>query len=200
MSKLTFIFIGPSGCGKGTQAGLLMDYLKQTGQTSVATPLLYIETGSKFRDYIAGTGHSSRLSKEAMERSDRQPDFLAVWIWSSQLIDNVMGDEHIILDGTPRSLVEAQILDTAIKFYQREKVHVIYLAVSNDWSKQRLMGRGRADDQSLTDIDKRLAWFEKDVRPAVEYFAKNPDYHFHHINGEQAIDQVHQEIMKALNL
>lgn len=200
MDKHTFIFIGRSGCGKGTQAELLMDYLKQSGQTSATAPMLYIETGDKFRDYIAGTSHSSRLSKEIMDKSDRQPDFLAVWVWSNQLVDNVMGDEHIILDGTPRSLLEAQVLDTALKFYQRGPVQVIYLDVSNEWSKQRLLARGRADDQTNGDIAKRLAWFETDVKPAVEFFATNPDYHFVKVNGEQTIEEVHQELMGKLEL
>lgn len=197
---LTFVFIGRSGCGKGTQAALLMDELKNKSLISDQNPLFYIETGDKFRDFIAKTSHSSRLAKNIMDASERQPDFLAIWMWSDLLVTNLMGDENIIFDGTPRSLNEAMALDTALNFYQRSNVQVIYLNVSNDWSKARMAERGRTDDQKAGDIDKRLAWFETDVKPAVDYYAKNQAYHFVEVNGEQTIEEVHAELMSKLAL
>lgn len=199
-SLQTFIFIGRSGCGKGTQVGLLMDYLKKTGLSSEQNSVLHIETGQKFRELIAGDNCSSHLSKKIMAEGARQPDFLAVWIWSNLLMDNFTGNEHLIFDGAPRSSIEAQILDTAIKFYQRGNVHVIYLDVSNDWAKQRLMARGRADDKNLSEIDKRLAWFETDVKLAVKYYETNPAYHFVKVNGEQTIEKVHENLMAGLGI
>ena len=196
----TFIFIGRSGCGKGTQAELLIAQLKEKGYVSDANPLFYIETGNKFRDFISKTSHSSRLAKEVMDRSERQPDFLAVWMWSDLLVTNLMGDEHIIFDGTPRSLSEATVLDTALRFYGRANPTVIYLDVSNDWSRERLMARGRADDKTAGDIAKRLAWFESDVQPAIDFYANNPAYHFVKVNGEQPIEAVHEAIMAELKI
>jgi adenylate kinase family enzyme len=196
----TFIFIGRSGCGKGTQAELLIEQLRQKGAVSDAHPLFYIETGNKFRDFIAKTSHSSRLAKEVMDRSERQPDFLAVWMWADLLVTNLMGDEVIIFDGTPRSLGEAKVLDTALRFYERAEPVVIYLDVSNDWSKQRLSSRGRADDQTAGDIEKRLNWFESDVKPAIEFYEHNPDYRFVRVNGEQSVEQVQAELMAKIDL
>ena len=200
MNKKTFIFIGRSGCGKGTQAELLIEELKKRGDVSDNNPMCYIETGVRFRDLISKTSHSSRLAKEIMERSERQPDFLAVWTWSDILVTNLMGDENIIFDGTPRSLNEANVLDSAIKFYKREKTKVIYLDVSNEWSKQRMVERGRADDKSKGDIEKRLAWFEKDVMPAVKFYEDNPDYDLIRVNGEQTIEEVKKEMLGKLDL
>ena len=200
MNKQTFIFIGRSGCGKGTQAELLIEELKQKGYTTDQNPMFYIETGDKFRDFISKTSRSSRLAKEIMDRSERQPDFLAIWMWSDLLVTNLMGDENIIFDGTPRSLNEAMALNTALKFFQREDVKVIYLDVSNDWSKKRMLERGRADDKTNGDIDKRLAWFEADVLPAVKYYEESAGYEFIKVNGEQTIEQVHTDLMSALNL
>jgi adenylate kinase family enzyme len=200
MDKLyTFIFIGRSGCGKGTQASLLIEELKREGKVSDKNPLFYIETGNKFRDFIAKTSHSSRQAKEVMDRSERQPDFLAVWMWADLLVTNLMGDEQLIFDGTPRSLGEAKVLDTALRFYGRQKPTVVYLDVSNDWSRERLAARGRSDDKAAGDIEKRLAWFESDVKPAIEFFEQNPDYEFIRVNGEQTIEEVHKELMEALN-
>lgn len=194
----TFIFIGRSGCGKGTQADLLIEALKKKEVISATNPIFYIETGDKFRDFISKTSHSSRLAKEIMDRSERQPDFLAIWMWSDLLVTNLMGDENIIFDGTPRSLNEAMALNTALKFFKRNNVKVIYLDVSNDWSKQRMIERGRADDKTNGDIDKRLAWFEADVLPAVKYYESNPDYEFIRVNGEQTIEEVQTELLGKL--
>ncbi len=197
----TFIFIGRSGCGKGTQAKLLIEALKKSVPAASTTPLLYIETGDKFRNFVAQTSHSSRLARRVMDRSERQPDFLAVWMWSHVLIENLMGDEHIVFDGTPRSLNEAKALDTAMGFYGREPIDVIYLDVSNDWSKVRMGERARHDDQKKGDMEKRLAWFETDVKPAVDYYQAEPTgYRFHQINGEQTIEEVHQAIVSSLSL
>jgi len=162
--------------------------------------MFYIETGNKFRDFIAKTSHSSRIAKEVMDRAERQPDFLAVWMWSDLLVTNLMGDENLIFDGTPRSLLETQILDTAIKFYQRQNPTVVYLDVSNDWSKTRMKERGRLDDKTAGDMEKRLAWFESDVLPAVNFYEQNPNYKFVKVNGEQSIEAVHAELLGKLEL
>jgi len=196
----TFIFIGRSGCGKGTQAELLITDLKEKGYISEKNPICYIETGNKFRDLVSKTGHSSRLAKEIMDRSERQPDFLAVWTWSDLLVTSLMGDEQIIFDGTPRSLAEAQVLDTAIKFYKRQNPVVVYLDVSNEWSKTRMKERGRLDDKTAGDIEKRLAWFESDVLPAVNFYEQNPNYKFVKVNGEQTIEAVHAELLGKLEI
>ncbi|MCX6713364.1 MAG: nucleoside monophosphate kinase [Candidatus Vogelbacteria bacterium] len=198
-SLQTYIFIGRSGCGKGTQAELLIAKLKEQGAISDQNPLLYIETGDKFRTFVSKTSHSSRLAKEVMNRSERQPDFLAVWMWSHILVESLMGDEQIIFDGTPRSLPEAQILDTAIKFYGRVKPAVIYLDVSNDWSTKRLVERGR-DKVLDSNIAKRLAWFESDVLPAIKFYENNPDYNFVKVKGEQSIEEVQAEIMEKVGV
>ena len=57
--KQTFIFIGRSGSGKGTQAGLLQKYIQKHDST---TPLVYLESGHLFRDFIQEDSCASRLS------------------------------------------------------------------------------------------------------------------------------------------
>lgn len=196
-NKKTFIFIGRSGCGKGTQAKLLAEWLKESGQITEDSPLLYMETGDRFREFISGTSHSSRLAKTIMEQGDRQPDFLAVWMWSHLLVENIMGDEHIIFDGTPRSLLEAKALDTAMTFYDRKEIYVIHLSVSRQISEERMISRKRADD-NVEDIKKRLDWFDKDVAPVLDYYRDNPNYKYLEINGEQTIEKIKDDIQQAL--
>jgi adenylate kinase family enzyme len=189
----TVIFIGRSGCGKGTQAALLMDFVH--ARDTYKRPILHIETGERFRQFIRGQSYSSKLSNEIYADDRRQPNFLGAYMWSSMLIEELDEDMHIFFDGVGRSRPEAELLTTALEFYKREKPTVVYLDVSRRWSEEKLLKRGRFDDANLAKIDARLDWFDTDVLPAVEYFKTHPLYTFLSINGEQTIEQVHRDII-----
>lgn len=197
MNPETFIFIGRSGCGKGTQAALLRAHLEKRDP---ARKVFYLESGARFREFIKGTTYTHSLSREIYEKAARQPDFLAVHLWGHIFIEEMKGGEHIIIDGTPRSLYEAQMLDTAMDFYKREKPFVIFVDVSKEWSRARLAGRGREDDIAGDEVERRLAWFDKDVMPAVSFYGGREDYTLITVNGEQTVEQVHDEIMLKLGI
>lgn len=193
MTPQTFIFIGRSGCGKGTQVALLQKYLKEKDPN---VGIIHLETGSKFREFIAGKGYSNKLAGEIYKKGERQPDFLAVRFWANLLVDTIKADEHIFFDGICRSLVEAKVFSTITEFYNR-KVTVVYINVSRKWSTDRLLARGR-DDDDKQGIEKRLDWFESDTYPAIEYFKSDDRYLFLDINGEQHIESVHKELISKL--
>lgn len=196
MNPQTFIFFGSSGAGKGTQAKLLIEYLKTVDKERQA---LYIETGERFREFITEASFTAVHTKEIIDAGGLLPEFLPIWIWSEYFVRHVSGDEHLILDGLSRRAQEAPILDSAMKFYGRHKPFVISMEVSRKWAKERLIGRGRGDD-TTADIEPRLDWFEKNVIPAMEYFKNNPGYEFITINGEQTIPEVHVEILQKTGL
>ena len=200
MNDLTaYILIGRSGCGKGTQAKALIDDLTQTNNkiNSKEENILYTETGQYFRDFIISDGYSSRLSKDLMTKSKPQPAFMAIWIWARVLVDKLKENDHVIFDGTPRSLIEAKALDTALDFYNFKKRVVIYLDVSRQWSEKKLLLRGRSDDHA-EDIKARLDWFDRDVSPVLAFYKNATNYHYLTINGEQSIESVHLDIKKDL--
>ena len=153
MELQTFIFIGRSGCGKGTQVTLLQEYIRKQDQMRY---VFYIETGERFRQFIKEHSLSSRLAAGIYKTGDRQPDFIAVWMWSHLLVERMTGEEHVIFDGTPRSLQEAQIVDTAITFYNRQRPHVR----ETPWRVQRIPGRSsqarRAAFVKATEFDGAL--------------------------------------------
>lgn len=195
MNLHTVIFIGRSGCGKGTQAALLRERIHRLDEAK--RPILYVETGEHFRRFIRQAGLSSKLSREAYERDERQPDFLAAWMWADLLIRELEPDMHLVFDGAPRARAEAELLTTALSFYGRERPTVIHLDVSRKWSEEKLLARGRSDDRTLAKIDKRLDWFDRDVVPAMDYFRANPYYRFVEVNGEQTVPEVHRDIVAA---
>jgi adenylate kinase family enzyme len=135
------------------------------------------------------------LAAEIYKTGSRQPDFIAVWMWSHLLVERMTGEEHLIFDGTPRSLQEAQIIDTAIDFYSRLRPHVIYLKISRETSKARMIARRRMDDINAAEIERRLNWFESDVLPAVEYFRKYSKYNFIELDGDQSVEAVQRELL-----
>jgi len=191
----TVIFVGRSGCGKGTQADLFKNRIHQTDEDK--NHILYVETGEHFRKFIRGDNFSSELSRKIYENDERQPNFIACWMWANVLIDELDEGMHLVFDGAPRARPEAEILTTALNFYHRENPVVVYLNVSREWSEERLLARGRSDDKTLAKITKRLNWFDKDVMPAIEYFRKDSFYRFLEINGEQSIEKVHADIVSA---
>ena len=193
MEKKAYIFIGRSGCGKGTQVDLLEKLSKESGVSS-----LRLETGKYFRDFIIRPNITHTLSKTIYEAGGLQPEFLTVHIWSTEFVENYHGQDVLFIDGTPRKLHEAQVLNTALDFYGFTKRIVVHLDVSREWSKERLLARGRRDDNA-DDIERRLNWFETDVQPAIDYYKNNPKYTYLQINGERPIDEIHADIVARIS-
>jgi len=194
MSPKTVIFIGPSGSGKTTQANLLIEYIKknQKGES-----IYSLETGKEFREFIKENKYSNRMANEIYNVGKRLPDFLAVYIWSHLFVENIKGQEHILIDGTPRSLNEAIIFDTALEFYDKKPAFVVFLDSKRQSCFARLFSRGRTDDKKEK-IEKRLDWYKRDVFPAVKYYKKNPDYIFIKINGDKAMEEISAEIIEKI--
>ena len=189
-----FLLIGRSGCGKGTQAKLLIKYLKDNnlGET------LYVYTGERLRNFAEKEENfAARLAKSKMKDGDLLPSFLAVWLWSGALIEGIDENNIVIMDGSPRTLLEALMTDDAMEFYGRSNVVPIFLETSEEWSTQRMLGRGRSDD-NLKSIKKRMAYFEKDVAPVIDYYEKESKHKLIKVNGEQSVEDVHREILEKV--
>jgi adenylate kinase len=195
MEQLTFMFYGCSGSGKGTQAALLMEYLKKEDPKG---KILYIQTGQKFRDFAKLDYYTSRRTADVINSGHLMPAFLPIWIWTDFLIKNLDENDHIIFDGLVRRADEAPIFDGAMKFYARKKPYIILLNVSEKWATERLLERRRSDDKT-EEIKKRIDWYRTDVVPTLDFFKNNDYYTFLEINGEQTIEQVHEEIIKKID-
>ena len=193
MHPQAFIFFGSSGSGKGTQAKLLTEYLKET--TNRGT--LYIETGEKFREFKEKENLTSLLVKDIMDHGKLIPEFLPIWIWTDFIIKHFSGNEHLILDGLCRRVDEAPVLTSALKFYGFKNPCVIFLGLTEKVAYERMKGRQRKDDTDEY-INSRLAWFQKEVIPAMNYLKNNSYYTFLDINGEQSIEDVHNEIISKI--
>lgn len=196
MSPKTFVLVGRSGAGKGTQARLLSEYIKKND--TAALPLFYIETGDRFRKFIATDGYTNSLALDYSKVGRLQPDFLAIWNWADLMVNNLKKEMHLVIDGTPRSLPEAEVLDTAFAFYERKNPIVIYINVGADWSREHMKKRGRQDDTHSEYIENRITWFDEKVMPAIEYYKYSEAHSFIEIKGEQTLEKVRDDIIEAI--
>jgi adenylate kinase family enzyme len=192
MNSKAFVFFGRSGCGKGTQAKLLMEFLKSKNRE-----VIYTETGSKFREFIKSENYSGKLAGDILREGALIPVFLPIWIWTDILIKNFSGTQDLVLDGVCRRFEESVALDSAFDFYKIEKPNIILMNVSEKWSFARMTERQRADD-TPEKIQNRLDWYKKDVVPSFEYFKNKDRFNFVEINGEQSVEDVHKEIINKL--
>lgn len=196
MKDDTYIFISRSGGGKGTQVALLEQYIADNDLGEV----FHLEAGDRFRNFFKQNTYTSNLAKDITNHGGLQPSFLAVWAWGGELIEGLKKDQILVIDGNPRKIEEAHLLDEAFDFYERGKVKVVYIDVSKDWAIERMTERKRADDKDFESRKKRLDWFETDVKKVLKFFEVNDKYEVIKINGEQEIDEVHREILTKLNI
>jgi adenylate kinase len=195
MQEYTIIFIGKSGCGKGTQIKKLIELFNQRGEHSIE----HLEAGQTLRDFINSGTYTSKLAQTNNTQGHLQPVFLAVWAWVNKMIETYSGQKVIILDGAPRKLGEAYVLDEMFDFYNRKNKYIIHIDISDTWANARLTERSRGDD-TPEGIARRLDWFNTNSPEILDFFQKKNSYTILKINGEQDIEGVFQEICKGLNL
>ena len=193
MDKQFFIIIGRSGAGKGVQAKLLQSYLESQGCKKV----IHTTTGGGFREFITQDNYVASLARDCNEKGTLQPEFLAVWNWVNIFINSLSADDSVILDGAPRKSFEVKVLHSAITFFGFTKPIVIHLDVSEGTARAHMVERSRADDEA-EGISMRLGWFETEVLPALDLYINDPRYRVLHVNGNQTIEEVHQELVEKL--
>lgn len=196
MDLLTVIFIGRSGCGKGTQVTELQKFVKENDNRDT----FHLEAGSRFRSFIKEGTYASNISNAIHEQGGLQPEFLSIWAWAGDVARNLKPQQHLFTDGTPRRVVEAKVLDSMFGFFDRKNIQVVYLNVSEEWATERAKERGRSDDIELEDVKARMRWFEREVVPVLDYYRAHREYTFHDINGEQSIEKVHADVLRSLGI
>ena len=113
------------------------------------------------------------------------------------MLSNLEQDNHMFIDGYPRRKEEAEMVDGALKFFNRENVIILDFIVSRETSKKRMLGRGRYDDTE-ENTETRLDWYDKDVTPSIEYLKNQPGYIYIEIDGEGAIEEIQTDIINKI--
>ncbi len=193
MQSQTFVFFGMMGSGKGTQVKLLAEFLNnKDGKETV-----YAYPGAEYRKLIEGKSYAASLIKDSLNRGELQPDFLSNAIFTNILLPRLSPEKHLIADGYPRTLAQAEAFEKMMFFFRRENIKIIYLEIGREEAMKRNLLRGRADDTE-EGLARRFDEYVKNVMPAMEYFKRKPNYQILSINGEQNIEEVHKDIIRGL--
>lgn len=198
MDKQTLIFLGPQGSGKGTQIQLLKDYITAK---DAARSIVHFEMGKQLRELATKDDYTGQLTNEILLAGGLIPYAISASLFAQYLMDTIAtGEEHLVIDGFPRTATQVPTLDSALtEFYKREMPTVVCINISDDEAVARLLKRGRHDDTEES-IRTRLAWSRKDTMPNIEWFRSNPQYKVVDIDGERSVEEIHTDILEKLNL
>jgi adenylate kinase len=127
---MRLVLLGPPGAGKGTQAQLLVDRL--------AIP--QISTGDILREHVQRGSGLGIQARAFMDRGEYVPDELVVRMVMDRLAQPD-AREGFILDGFPRTVPQAQALESALDEAGQPLSAVLKFAISDDMAVRRLSNR-----------------------------------------------------------
>ncbi len=192
----TFIFFGIVGSGKGTQVELLQSYLKEKNKSS---DVLSTSTGDEFRKLIDSKSFTASKIKSIIEKGFLQPDFLTTSLFTGILVTKLNEGTTLIADGYPRTISQSEAFVDMMKFYGRHEIEIIYIELSKNEAIKRMKLRGRSDDTD-EGIKNRFDEYINNVIPSMDYFKNKLGYTIYTVNGNQAKEDVHNEIINLINL
>lgn len=211
------ILLGRSGSGKGTQAKLL---IKEFGFD-------YLGTGELVRQRIKKNDFTGKKMRKVVNRGELAPTFLVFngWVLELEKIRNKKNLRGIIIDGSPRKVFEAELMDAAFAWFEFKDVKTVLIDISRQEAFDRLTKRRickmcgrlipwvgtfkdlkvcdqcggelitRADDKPEA-IKERLDYYQKDVEPVIKYYRKHKK--LVKIDGEQSIEDVYRDVKKSI--
>jgi adenylate kinase len=212
---MRLILMGPPGAGKGTQAEPLANHFK----------VPHISTGDMFRSALKEQTTLGLKAKEYMDSGSLVPDELTIGIVAERL-KKTDCQNGFLLDGFPRTAAQADALARILTEMDLNLNGVIYIDVDNDILLERLTGRrvckqcsatyhivfappitsGRCDkcggelyqrdDDTLQTVENRLQVYNDQTQPLLDYYHK--ENLLIRIDGNQGIDRVFHDILKAL--
>jgi adenylate kinase len=190
--SVRMILIGPPGAGKGTQAPKLQEKFCAC----------HLATGDMLRAQVAKKTALGKQAKEIMDKGGLVPDEIMVSMIKNELEANKDCEKGFILDGFPRTIVQAEKLDEMLIERKSPLKNAIELQIDDSLLVDRITGRlvhpasGRSyhkifnppkvamkddisgepliqrSDDNADALIKRLATYHKQTAPVVDYYKK----------------------------
>jgi adenylate kinase len=201
--------LGPPGAGKGTQAERL----------ARRRSLPKISTGDILREAVQADTEMGRAAQVTMEAGNLVPDDVMIGIVQERL-DRDDARHGFILDGFPRTVVQATALDTMVD--SRGPLVVMDVVVPEEILVQRLAGRricsrcgsnaapewttacGKCGGSLVMRVDdgaeivrERLKVYQRQTKPLVDYYSGRPS--FYTIDGNQPPNAVTAQVDAAID-
>ncbi len=187
---INIILFGKPGAGKGTQA----EFLKKRFN------LIHISTGEIFRNNIKNKTKLGVLAKSFMDNGDLVPDNVTIKMLKSE-VKKSNSANGFIFDGFPRTISQAEALDSFLESIKMEITATISLEVKEKILEERLINRGklsgRSDDQDIDKIKNRFKEYNIKTSQLKNYYkSKNKLYA---VSGIGSIDQIKNRLIDLMN-
>jgi adenylate kinase len=185
---LNILLLGPQGAGKGTQAKRI----------SAEYGIPHVASGEILRGEMDAGTELGRRVKDVYDRGDLVSDDLVIELIRARL-DQPDTENGFILDGFPRTTVQAEELDAMFGEIGRSFSVVFALQIPDGVAFERLHRRaqleGRADDTDEA-IRRRLETYHRETEPLIEYYRVRGN--LVPIHGARSENEVFAEIQSAL--
>jgi adenylate kinase len=182
---MRILILGPQGSGKGTQAKRI----------AVAYGIPHVATGDILREAMAAGTELGLRVRPIYDDGKLVPDDLMVDL----IRERLAGEDSFVLDGFPRTMVQAEALDAMLDEIDKPLDAVILLRVSDEVATGRLEARAREEgrsDDSPEGIRNRLRLYHELTELVVDRYQRAGIEVI--VDGEQTMDEVFAEIQDAL--
>lgn len=181
---MVIVLFGAPGVGKGTQAEILAQKLN----------IEHLSTGAAFRNAIADQTPVGLLAKEYVDNGKLVPDDVVAKIVEEALAHPAF-TPGCILDGFPRTKVQAEALTNMLQRMGRRIDCVVNITVPDVVIVERLLARGRNDDREDV-IRHRLDVYNQETSPLLDYYGAAGV--LRSVDGLGTVDIVNQRILDVL--
>jgi adenylate kinase len=187
---LNLVLFGPPGAGKGTQSQKLIEKYQ----------LVHLSTGDILRGEITQGTSLGIEAKKLMDNGKLVPDEVVIGMISNKL-DNNSTAKGFIFDGFPRTVAQAEALDSLLASKNEQISGMIALQVEEAELEKRLLLRGkesgRPDDANPEIIKKRIVEYNSKTAPVANYYEQQGK--LKNINGVGSIDEIFNNICQVIN-